>query len=177
MTRPGESEDEMLAELAALGRRLDAVEAVLAIEKLKAHYGDLVDQRFVRGEVVDGARLEVLAQAIASLFSEDAEWDGGPALGVAVGRDAIAARMAAPTISFSRHFFVRPRISVDGARATGRWDLLAPCTTSDGSSYWMCGVEDDEYVRGSDGGWLHRRMALTTVFMAPASEGFGRIWW
>ncbi|HUO48572.1 MAG TPA: nuclear transport factor 2 family protein, partial [Acidimicrobiales bacterium] len=64
--------------------------------------------------------------------------------------------------------------SVDGASATGRWDLLAPCTTPDGAAYWMCGVEDDEYARDDAGVWRHRRMRLTTVFMAPA-EGFGRI--
>ncbi|HYA67483.1 MAG TPA: nuclear transport factor 2 family protein [Acidimicrobiales bacterium] len=176
MSGHGEPEGDVLAELASLRRRLDSVEAVVAIAALKAKYGELVDRRFVRGEVVDEASLRTLAGAIAALFTEDAEWDGGPALGVAVGRDEIAARMAAPTLSFSRHLFVCPRISVDGASATGRWDLFAPCTTGDGSSYWMCGVEDDEYVRGRDGCWLHRRMALTTVFMAPTSEGFGRIW-
>jgi hypothetical protein len=164
-------------ELVALRRRLDAVEAVLAIEELKARYGELVDRRFERGRVVDAERLADLAHEIAGLFSEDAEWDGGPALGVAVGRQAIAARMARPTLSFSRHLFVRPRIVVDGDRATGRWDLLAPCTAGDGSSYWMCGVEDDAYVRDADGRWLHRRMALTTVFMAPVGEGFGPVWW
>ena len=130
------------AELATLRRRVDATESVLAIQQLKARYGDLVDQRFVRGAVVEGHRLDALAAQIAALFTEDAEWDGGPALGVATGRDAIAARLASPTVSFSRHFFVRPVIDVDGDRATGRWDLLAPCTAVDGSSYWMCGVED-----------------------------------
>jgi hypothetical protein len=170
-----DAEAELRAELATLRRRVDATESVLAIEGLKARYGDLVDQRFVRGEVVDASRLEVLAAQIAALFTEDAEWDGGRALGVATGRDAIAARLRAPTISFSRHFFVRPLISVDGDRATGRWDLLAPCTALDGSSYLMCGVEDDEYARDGQGNWLHRRMRLSTVFMAPAGEGFGRI--
>jgi len=169
-------DDGLRSEVAALRRRLEAAESVLAIHELKAHYGDLVDRRFERGEVVDAPRLEALARDIASLFSEDAEWDGGPALGVAVGRDAIAARMRAPTISFSRHLFVRPRIRVDGASAVGRWDLLAPCRSADGTSYWMCGVEDDEYVRDGDGRWLHRRMALTTVFMAPAGGGFDRVW-
>jgi len=39
----------------------------------------------------------------------------------------------------------------------------------------MCGYEDDTYVRGEDGAWLHATMKLTTVFMAPAAEGWRRI--
>jgi len=168
---PGASRQE----LDALRRRVEASEAVLAIMELKARYGDLVDGRFRRGEPLDAGALGALAEEIAALFTEDAEWDGGPALGVAVGRGAIAARMRQPTVSFSRHLFVRPRITVDGDRASGRWDLLAPCTRPDGTAYWMCGVEDDEYARDGAGRWLHRRMKLSTVFMAPVEGGFGRI--
>lgn len=155
---------------------MEGAEAVLAIYDLKARYGDLVDRRFVRGEALEPSRLGELAGEIAGLFTEDAEWDGGPTLGVARGRDEITARMAAPTTTFSRHFFVRPRVRVEDGRAWGRWDLLAPCRVADGTAYWMCGVEDDDYARGPDGAWLHRRMALTTVFMAPAPDGFGPIW-
>jgi hypothetical protein len=165
----------LAAEVGELRRRVETSEAVLAVMELKARYGDLVDARFRRGAPIDGAGLGALAEQIAGLFTEDAEWDGGPVLGVAVGREQIAARMQAPTISFSRHLFVRPRIVVDGAAATGRWDLLAPCTTPDGASYWMSGVEDDEYTRDDAGVWRHRRMRLSTGFMAPVLGGFGRI--
>jgi SnoaL-like domain len=109
------------------------------------------------------------------LFTEDGEWNGGPVLGVARGRRAIAARLAEPTLTFSRHFFVRPRITVTGASAVGTWDLLVPCKDAHGTSYWMCGVEDDEYARDRSGIWRHSRMALTTVFMSPAGAGFDRI--
>ena len=44
----------------------------------------------------------------------------------------------------------------------------------DGRSFWMCGYEDDEYVR-TDGAWLHRSMKLTTLFMAPVEEGWAKI--
>jgi len=177
-TPPGAAEPSLAAlreELGVLRRRVEASEAVLAIMELKARYGDLVDARFRHGTPLDADALGAVAEEIAGLFTEDAEWDGGPALGVAVGRAAIAARMREPTISFSRHLFVRPRITVEGERASGRWDLLAPCTRPDGSAYWMCGVEDDEYARDGAGRWLHRRMTLSTVFMAPAGAGFGRI--
>ena len=69
---------------------------------------------------------------------------------------------------------MKPRIDVDGDRATARWDLLCPCRGGDGRSYWMCGYEDDEYVR-TDGAWLHRSMTLTTLFMAPVEDGWAKI--
>jgi hypothetical protein len=166
--------DELAAEVAALRGRVEASEAVLALHSLKARYGELVDRRFVAGRVVDGATLLRLAEEAAELFTEDATWDGGPGLGSVTGRRAITERLCAPTLDFSRHLFVKPNILVHGDRASARWDLLSPCRRPDGSSYWMCGYEDDEYQR-FDGIWLHRSMRLTTVFMAPVGEGWTRI--
>jgi hypothetical protein len=166
--------DELAAELADLRRRVDAAEAVLEIQALKARYGELNDDRFVAGRVVDDATLRRLAGEIADLFTADAVWDGGRGLGRVTGRAAIADRLARPTLDFSRHLFVKPRISVDGDRARARWDLLSPCRRPDGTSYWMCGWEDDEYRR-VDGVWLHRSMTMTTVFMTPVGEGWTRV--
>jgi hypothetical protein len=174
-SRPASDLAALTAEVADLRRRVEASEGVLGVLELKARYGDLVDARFRRGAPLEATELRHLAGEIAGLFTEDAEWDGGPTLGLAVGREEIAARMREPTISFSRHLFVRPLITVDGDRASGRWDLLSPCTRPDGTAYWMCGVEDDEYQRDGAGVWRHRRMRLSTVFMAPVDGGFGRI--
>jgi len=165
------TDDELVRRVDDLARRVDAAESVLAIQALKARYGEVVDARFHRGAVVEAALLAELAATAASLFTEDGVWDGGPALGVARGRAQIAARLAGPTLTFSRHLFVKPRIEVDGDRASGRWDLLSPCTRPDGTSWWMCGYEDDTYAR-VDGAWLHATMTLTTVFMAPAGGGW-----
>lgn len=160
--------------LGRLERRLDAAESVLAIQDLKARYAELVDARFVRGTIVDPGTLTALARRTAALFCEDGTWDGGPGLGIARGRAEIAARLAEPTLVFSRHFFVGPRIVVDGDRATGRWELLSPCTRPDGTSLWMAGAEDDVYRR-VDGDWLQESMTLTTYFVTPAGEGWSRI--
>jgi hypothetical protein len=130
-----------------LARRVDAAESVLAVQQLKARYAELVDARFFRGRVIDHDRLAEVAGAAAELFTEDGVWDGGPALGVARGRVEISARLAEPTLVFSRHPFVMPRIEVDGYRASARWDLLCPCTRPDGESLWMSGYEDDTYAR------------------------------
>jgi hypothetical protein len=167
--------EELAAEVADLRARVAVAEGTLAVHELKARYADLVDARYEGGGPVGPERLAELAEAIADLFTPDAVWDGGPALGVAEGRESIAARLRAPTLLFARHFFLAPRIRVAGARAEARWELLSPCTTADGTPRWLCGYEDDEYERGEDGRWRHRRMALTTVFLARADEGWHRV--
>ena len=163
--------DVLLAELAA---RLARCESVLAIQELKARYGELVDLRYSRGRVLAGPELSSVVDRIAALFTPDGVWDGGPGLGRVVGRDAIAARLGQPTLDFGRHFFVNPRIDVDGIRATGRWDVLSPCRRVDGTSYWMAGYEDDEYEM-VDGSWRFGSMKLTTVFMTPVGEPWSEI--
>ena len=166
--------DEFAARLAALEARVEASEAVLAIQSMKARYGALVDERFANGAVVAPQALARVANEVAALFTPEGIWDGGPGLGTVTGRDAIAARLRDPTLAFSRHFFLNPRIEVSGHRARGRWELLSPCRRPHGTSYWMCGYEDDEYERGPEG-WLHRSMRLTTVFMSPVGTGWTRI--
>ena len=166
--------EELADEVAALRRRVEAAESLLQLQDLKARYGELVDRRFSAGQVVDGDTLRTVSREAAELFTVDGIWDGGPGLGRQRGRAAIAERLAEPTLTFSRHLFVKPRITVDGDRAQGRWDLLSPCVRQDGSSWWMCGYEDDEYVR-VDGVWLHSSMVLTTVFLSRVEPGWGRI--
>jgi hypothetical protein len=166
--------EELAQQVATLSQRVAASEAVLDLHSLKARYGDLVDRRFVAGAVVDDATMAEVTAAAASLFTADGVWDGGPGLGVATGRPALAERLSRPTLTFARHLFVKPEIRVEGDRAWGRWDLLSPCRRADGQSYLMCGYEDDEYAR-IDGVWLHRVMKLTTVFMAPVADGWSKI--
>ena len=125
--------EELSREVAALRVRVEATEAVQAIQNLKARYAQLVDQRYVRGKVAPDEKVAAVAEQIAALFSEDGVWDGGPALGVSTGRAEIAARMRAPTLQFSWHFFLKSQIHVDGDRASARWDILSPCTTKDGN--------------------------------------------
>jgi hypothetical protein len=167
--------DELALEIAELSARVQMTEDTLAIYDLKARYGELVDQRYWRGSVVDGERLDAVCSEIAKLFATDAVWDGGPTLGRAVGRDAICDRMHQTTLVFSRHLFVKPRIRIEGNEARGRWEILCPCKTADGQSFWMCGYEDDEYVRTDDSLWVHRSMSLTTVFFSSTEAGWERI--
>jgi hypothetical protein len=109
--------EELAAEVAALRRRVEASEGVLELQSLKARYGELVDQRFGPDGVVDDQTLTRIADEVAALFTVDGVWDGGPALGRIIGRAAIAERLRTPTLSFSRHLFVKPRIRVEGHEA------------------------------------------------------------
>jgi len=168
--------DELTQQVAELRVRVEAAEAVQAIQNLKARYAQLVDERYVRGKVAPDERVATVAEQIAALFTPDGVWDGGPALGVSSGREQIAARMRAPTLLFSWHFFLKPQIHVVGEHARARWDILSPCTTKDGRPHWMVGFEDDEYARVG-GTWLHTRMKLTSVFLAPHETGWEKIYY
>ena len=158
------------ASIERLAARVRALEDVEAIRRLKARYAERVDARYERGAPRPPEQLERLADEIAALFTEDAVWEGG-ALGTCSGRPAIRDRMAQPTLHFSRHYFVNPQIEVVGDRATARWELLAPCTSTDGRPMWMAGVEDDSYARVGDT-WLHTRMKLGVHFFTPHERGW-----
>ncbi len=162
---------ELGQRVADLERRLCAAEDHLAIQNLKAHYAALTDRRYTRAGVRPRDELEPLAREIANLFTEDAVWDGGKGLGVCEGRPAIYERFLGPTLKFSWHYFVKPKIEIEANAARATWDILAPCTTQDGKAHWMAGVEEDEYRR-VDGQWLHSRMKLRVVFMASHERGW-----
>jgi hypothetical protein len=164
-------ENDLASRLAALETRVEAAEAHAAILDLKSRYGALADARYARSGPLGPAEIAPIAEELASLFTEDAVWEGGGPLGSAHGRDAIRARFLEPTLHYAWHFFVKPEIRVDGDRATGRWDVLALITSREGRALWMVGVEHDEYVR-FDGCWLHSRMQLDSKLMAPYERGW-----
>ena len=165
--------EQLAARVVALEARLAEVEAVQAIEKLKARYAELVDGRYQSEGPKSADEVGEIADEIVQLFSEDAVWDGGEKLGVWTGRDAIRKRFVDPTLQFTLHYFMNPRIEVDGDRAEARWDVLALVTFQNGKPGWMTGVEDDEYVK-VDGRWLHSRMKLSVRFMVSHERGWGK---
>ncbi len=135
------SERALRKRVEELEARLAAVEDTQAIQNLKSRYGQLADARYGPEGVVPRAQLETIAGKLAAHFTEDAVWDGGAGLGLCEGRDAIFNRFLEPTLKFSWHYFVKPRIEVDGDYARATWDILAPCTTRDDRAMWMSGVE------------------------------------
>ncbi len=166
-------ESNTLARIEALEARLRQVEGVQDIANLKSKYGALADARYTRTGPKPQAEIDEIANRLASLFTQDAIWEGGGSLGKCVGRDAIKERFQRPSLSYSWHFFVKPEIRVNGDEATGVWDVLALITTREGRAMWMVGVEYDEYER-RDGRWLHSRMRLEAKLMAPYDRGWSR---
>jgi hypothetical protein len=92
-------------------QRLQTVEDVEAIKKLKYQYCAYCDDNYN-------------ADGIASLFTEDAIWDGGT-FGRYEGREAICCffRSAPRLLSFAAHQVMNPIIDVQGdkARAIKKW--------------------------------------------------------
>ena len=162
---------ELKAELARLQGRVDDLEAFQAILNLKSRYGALADRRYTRKGPKSAGEIAAAANELVTLFTEDATWDGGATLGIAEGHEAIRERFLAPTLQFSWHYFVKPQIYVDGDTARATWDILAPCTTPDGTAMWMSGVEHDTYKR-IKGEWLHHSMRLDPTFMVPHAKGW-----
>ena len=161
----------MIDRVAELERRLAQAEAHQAITNLKSEYGALADARYTRKGVKPQSVVDELADDLAALFAEDAVWDGGGELGLCQGRAAIRERFRRPTLQFSWHFFVKPRIEIQGLVASASWDVLALCTTLEGRAMWMVGVEHDEYAC-IDGTWLHTHMKLDATLMAPHDRGW-----
>ena len=164
--------DQVLSErIAALEARLARTEAHAEVLALKSRYGALADARYSRKGPRPQAEIDAVADQLAALFTEDAVWEGGGALGRCEGRAAIHKRFREPTLQYAWHFFVKPAIQVEGDRAKATWDVLAMITTKEGRAMWMVGVEHDEYAR-VDGHWLHTRMQLESQLMAPHDRGW-----
>ena len=92
------------------------LEDIEEIKRLKARYCAYCDDEFD-------------ADRNASLFTEDAVWDGGMR-GKAEGREAIRSffSLAPEGLSFARHMVMNPVIQVEGDTANASWYLLECCT-------------------------------------------------
>lgn len=165
------SANDLEQRIERLESRLEAAEAYAALTNLKSRYGELADARYTRKGPKSQPEIDALAEQLAALFTQDAVWDGGGDLGRCAGRAEIRSRFAEPSLHYSWHFFVKPKFEIEGARATGTWDVLALCTTLEGRAMWMVGVEQDEYER-VEGVWLHSRMRLDAKLMAPHDRGW-----
>ena len=146
----------------ALEKRIQQLEDIESIKCLKFDYAEGCD--VVANQNNLGPLLKV--------FTEDAVWDGG-AFGKHVGKAAIKEFLSGipAMLTYSMHYFMNARISVDNDQAEGRWYLLAFFTDVEGNDLVLIGIEDDVYKR-IDGKWLIDSMTLTTHSQAPLSEGW-----
>lgn len=143
-------------------KRLQRAADELEIRNLVARLAQLAD---------DGELDEYI-----QLFTEDAVWDGGAALGtkqghaelLAAARDRRASGAAGPGTN-SRHVITTSVVDVADDRATGRAVFHFYVKTDGAPELALLGLYDDEFER-TDGGWRLSRRAITVgVSPEPAS--------
>ncbi len=150
-----------------LEARLDRMESIEAIKKLKHQYCAYCDDSYD-------------PEGIASLFVEDGVWDGGAHFGRHEGHAAIKAHFSAVSsrIVFSAHLVLNERITVEGDRARAAWWIIMPATiVGEGgkrAASWLLGEYDDRYVRRG-GTWLFERLTIDTHFVAPHAGGWAEV--
>jgi hypothetical protein len=144
----------MTSDLEKTVQRLADIEA---IKQLKARYASACDDDYNPDK-------------LASLFAEDAVWDGS-ILGYAEGRDGIREYFAAASglVPFAVHQVSNPLIEIDSDRATGEWFLWQPMVFR-GQALWLSAVYHDRYVR-VDGQWLYQHLKLEVRMLTPFEEG------
>jgi hypothetical protein len=137
-----------------LEARLDALEAVEAVRRLKARYARLCDAGYPPEE-------------IASLFTPDGVWEADRGVGRHVGHQAIRDFFTGMSDEYvwAQHYMLTPEIEVgDGATsAHGTWYLLMPCTqvvNGAPTPRWLVGYYEDDYVLTEDG-WRFSSTKLT----------------
>ena len=143
-----------------LEQRLRRLEDIQALTVLKHRYCEYCDDSYN-------------AEKIATLFTEDATWNGG-ALGRARTRAKIAIYFAASSqlVPFAIHHVTNPLIEVDGDRAACRWYLWQPMVMRDvEDALWYAARYDDVCVR-QDGVWLFQSVEITTRMLSPYAAGF-----
>jgi SnoaL-like domain len=145
-----------------LARRVQTLEDLEAIKKLKARYCLYCDNHYD-------------ADGIASLFTEDGVWDGGD-FGKYDGREAIRTffRGAPKVFPFAIHQVMNPIIDVQSDKATGSWYLFQPATRAEGSqtqAVWLAARYQEEYVRvGSE--WKFKHLKVFASFLTPFDQGW-----
>ena len=145
--------------LEELAGRIQVLEDIEAVKKLKARYCNAADA----GD----------KDLFLGCFTSDATWDGGESFGRYEGRDAIRGLFESLPKVISFGDSIKVLIEVDGDRATGRWYLLEPCTMLEGGEQAVLGSAfyDEEYVK-EGGEWKIATLKLTPAFWSPFDQGW-----
>jgi hypothetical protein len=145
----------MAEPLPTIEERLQRLEDVEEIRRLKVRYAELCDEGFD-------------PDALVALFTPDGVWDAGE-FGRFVGADEMRAYWmeTARVTSFALHYMSNHVVHVQPGEgeASGRCYLLGTATR-EGQAYWMA-VRYQERYRKVDGSWLFAEMKLLPAFMTP----------
>ena len=143
-----------------LAKRIQVLEDIEAIKKLKARYCAVCDNDHNPDEVV-------------KLFAPDGIWEGA-GVGVNKGHAAIRALFEGfrQRISYSQHNVMNPIIEVDGDRAKGTWYFLGPFTFRKGNrAMWLGARYEEDYVR-IGGEWKFQHLRAISRMAAPYETGW-----
>ena len=147
--------------MASLEERVEQLEAIEAIRRLKIAYARVADEGY------NGDR-------ISAMFTEDGVWDGGEAFGVHNGKAEIKELFDGipEQISFALHYMVGHTIDIDasGQSATGHWYLWAPMTINNQAT--LGAITYDDQYRKVDGTWYASRMQVNVHFITPYEDGW-----
>jgi hypothetical protein len=148
-------------ELNEIEKRIEVLEDIEAIKRLKSHYAQITD--------------DFLNDDIEKLFTENAILDLTPR-GIFKGREAIKEffKKIPEFQPFSIHYFILPDIKIEGEKAQGRWYMWLPATKGDGGAIWVAGYEDDIYEK-VNGEWLISKVKLTRCFRTPYEQGWQKM--
>lgn len=167
--------------IAALVRRIDALEAEAEIRRLQARYMFLCDTPLPEyGVADDGERIEL----ILALYSDDAVWEGvgeyyDGQFGRMVGKDRIREHFTRfwgekqdPALVLNAHYLTSEQIHVDGDVADGQWIHMQPWLYADGTGLLRSSRLNNAFRKDADGVWRITRTRTENVFVAPLPTGF-----
>jgi hypothetical protein len=153
-----------------LEQRLASLEAIQAIQLLKARYARLADQKYsAEYQRQPAHRMREVARLQAECFTEDAIWEGGAEFGASLnGRADLRRWFRNSPWCFALHYYCSPEIAVDGGRASAIWRLWQiALRDEDKQAVLLAAVTSEDYVLQADDGWLCSRMRFEQVQMLP----------
>lgn len=147
--------------LEELEKRIQVLEDLEEIKKLKVRYAKYIDDNFN-------------VEKLGELFAEDAVW-GGEAWGMFQGREAIKEYFAGMSkhMVFSCHRIVAPDITVEGKKAYGTWYGMNSGILSNGKGFWSSCLYIDEYKK-INGQWLISSTKIHHFYRSPYEGGWAK---
>ena len=168
--------------LAALLRRVDALEAESAIRKIQARYMFLCDTPLPEYGVADDmARIDLIMQ----LYTQDAIWEGvgeyyDGQFGRSAGREQVIEHFQGfweagrePGLILNAHYLTTEQIHVhdDGETADGEWIHMQPWLFTDGTALLRSSRLHNGFRKEGDA-WKISRYRTENVFVAPLRDNF-----
>jgi hypothetical protein len=159
-----------LIDVAALTRRLDALESESAVRKVMASYMSSCDREEGKGP------------AVAACFTADGIWEAKglseKELGTTQGTEALVKKFDRnhTRLTFSAHYLTNERIWVDGDEARGEWMFIEPAIYRDQQAMWLGGRYENDFRR-EEGEWKMSHLRCWSLYAAPYEDGWLKTRW